>query len=132
MAAQGVIFLEDFVAFEGGQLTELEPDDGLGLGLGELVDIGSANLSGEGRKSLRSDRPFEDRCGHFHRLQADFRFGPIRRPADDPDYLVEGGDGNQLPFEHVAPPLRFAEQVLRSPADDLDPVVQEFLHHLFQ
>ena len=45
------------------------------------------------------------------------------------DHLVEGRDGDQLAFEHVAAALGLAEQVFRPPADDPDPVLQVLLHH---
>src|SRR5262249_15442978 len=46
------------------------------------------------------------------------------------DHLVERRDGDELPFENMAAPLRLAQEEFGAPADDLHPVPEELLQHL--
>ena len=59
---------------------------------------------------------------------ASARLGDVRQMR----MTSSSDDGDELAFEDVPAPLGLAEQVLRPPADDLDPVVQELLHHLLE
>ncbi len=133
LAAQPVVFLEDFVAFQGGQLAELQADHRVGLGFGHAVD-------GPGRRSrfCRAAKCSAPRA-RSSTAAATSRFckrylglGPARRTAANADHLVQRRNGDQLAFEDVAAPLGLAQQVLGPPADDLHAVAQEFLQHLLE
>ena len=133
LAAEGVELLEDLVALQVGELAELEPDHRLGLGLGHAVDVGQARVPAGARRTPSSPMArFRSAAATSMFCKPDLRLGPARRTAADGDHLVERRDGDELAFEDVAAALRLAEQVLRPPADHLDPVVQELLHHLLE
>ena len=53
------VLLEDLVALQGGELAELQPDDGLGLGLGHVVLGGAAELALERGERLGAERPLQ-------------------------------------------------------------------------
>ena len=127
LLAELVVLLEDLVAFEGGELAELQADDRLGLGLGHAVARLRAEFALQGREVLVAEGPLHHGGGDGHALQPLLRLGPARRRAADADHLVERRDGDELPFEDVAAPLRLAQQVLGAPADHLHAVAQELL-----
>ena len=100
--------------------------------LGHPVNVGDAEFALQRGEAFFAECAFENGGGHFHFLQANLRLRTTRRSADRADDFVDRRQRDQLPFEHVAALLRFAKQEHRAATDDLDAVVQEFLHHRFQ
>ncbi len=64
--------------------------------------------------------------------QCRLRLGRRRRFLDQRDDLVDVGQRNRLPFQHVGPVPRLPEVENRAPRHDLAPVRDEGLEHLLQ
>src|SRR5438128_3762554 len=132
LAAQLVVFLDNLVAFQGGQLTQLHADDRFRLGLGHAVALLGADLLLQGGEVGVAKSALENSGRHGHVLQALLGLGPARRRAADGDQRIQTGDVNELRFDVMRPPLGLAEQVLGPAADDLDAMAQELLEHLLE
>ena len=56
------------VSFQGGELAELQPDHGLGLGLGHAVVLVHADFALQGHEVIFSESSLQDRGGDGQRL----------------------------------------------------------------
>ena len=130
LATKFVVFLEDCVPFQGGELAELQTDDGFRLGFAHVVARLLADLLLQRGEMIGAERAFHQRRGNFKTLQAFLGAGPAGRAAANLDHFVKRRNRDQLPFENMAAPLRLAQQIVGAPANHLHAMAQELFEHL--
>ena len=122
---------QDFVAFESGQLAQLQAHDRIGLAFCHAVFGQGAQLALQSLEAVVAQGAAQHGCRDGHAGQAGLRLLAVGGRSADGDHLVERADGDELAFEHMAAFFGFFEQVLGASADHLDSVLEEALDEVF-
>ncbi len=128
----------DLVLFQPRQALQAQFEDGLSLGIGQQITL---HREAELRAQAVGARGFGRGAGQhvFHqgrapgaRHQAALGFGRRLGGLDQGDDFIDVRQGDRQAFEDVAALARLAQFEHRAPRDDLAPVGEEALQHVFQ
>src|SRR5205823_10239848 len=119
LLAQAVVLLDDFIALQSGELTELHADHRLGLGFGQMVALVDADLALEGGEMLVPQGSAQNGSGYGEVLQTILSLGSARRLTASRNHLIQRRDRDELPLKDMGPPFGLTQQEFGTPADEI-------------
>jgi hypothetical protein len=132
------VFIDNFSLLEAGEPMQAKVEDGLRLGLGEVIAVAAqAELGAEPDRPRGLGAGALQQAGHDARRpgragESGARLRRRRRGLDQRDDLVDVGQRHRQALEDVGAFPRLAQLEDRAPRDDLAAVPEEGLEHFLE